>query len=485
MGGIRVEGLSSNVAEVTSTNNLKVQLPTTAAQVGSVRLMSENDDGSVTGTTQLKSPETSIDYRLRVGTDTLLDHQPLWGSTLSTSKFNINTSQWQVGWGQNYGWAMRLNVTSNMGAGAYACVQTRREFNVFAQNVPLYCETSWLISAAVVGTTFYEVGLGTGSGIGGTSSTQVDAAGFRITSTGIYGFVTKNGTSTLTQLLTTLTPNTVYNTTLVLGTGEIQFYINDVAYSLPFKPGTTEIVRWSGMSWYARGGQDTSPASTQYLQVNSYSVMQGDITAMMPPSHNAASIYGSYEKNSWFTGTFSNFTLDTAPSSANLSSALIGFGGHAQYPAAITTAETDRPIWTWSLSSSNNISESHRFVMTGIRICEAMVTAAVTGGPLIMQWALACNYTGTTDTDTNSNPFSGQSRVGPRHVMLGSQAITANAAAGYLSAPIDVEFGLSPIIFSQSSMALTMYNMLTCRFLGTSTTAGTIRQAFQIRGYWI
>mgnify|MGYP003337529955 CR=1 FL=1 len=126
MGGIRIEGTSSNVADVTSNNNLKVQLPTTAAQVGSVRLMSENDDGSVTGTVQLKSPETSIDYRLRVGTDTLLDHQANWGSTLSASKFNINTSQWQVGWGQNYGYAMRLNVTSNTGAGAYACVQTRQ-----------------------------------------------------------------------------------------------------------------------------------------------------------------------------------------------------------------------------------------------------------------------------------------------------------------------------------------------------------------------
>lgn len=483
MGGIRVEGLSSNVAEVTSNNNLKVQLPTTAAQVGSVRLMSENDDGSVTGTTQLKSPETSIDYRLRVGTDTLLDHQPLWSNTLSTSKFNINTSQWQVGWGQNYGYAMRFNVTSNAGAGAFACVQTRREFNVFAQNVPLYCETSWLVSAAVVGTTFYEVGLGTGSL--GSTSFAVDAAGFRITSTGIYGFVTKNGTSTLTQLLTTLTPNTVYNTTLVLGTGEIQFYINDVAYSLPFKPGTTEIVRWSGLSWYARGGQDTSPASTQYLQVNSYSVMQGDITAMMPPSHNAASIYGSYEKNSWFTGTFSNFTLDTAPSSANLSATLTGFGGHAQYPAAITTAETDRPIWGWNLSSANNVSESHRFVMTGIRLCEAMVTGAVTGGPLIMQWSLVFNYTSTTANDSVSNPYSGSSPVSPRYVMLGSQVIAANAAVGYLSSPVDVEFGLSPIVFSQSSLASTMSNMLTCRFLGTSTTAGTIRQAFQIRGYWI
>jgi hypothetical protein len=481
MGGIRIEGSSGNVADATSTGNLKVQLPTTAAQVGSVRLMSENDDGSITGQTQLKSPETSIDYRLRVGTDTLLDHQPLWGTTLNTGKFNINSSQWQVGWGQNRSYGLRINDTSNTGAGAYAIVQTRREFNVFAQNVPLYCETSWSISAAVVGSTFYEIGLGTGHGSTGLAQ---DAAGFRITSGGIYGYVTKNGSDTVTQLLTTLTPGTVYNTTVVLGTGEVQFYINDIAYSMPIKPGTTEVLKFSGMSWFARGGQVSSPATAQYLQVNSYSVMQGDITPMMPPSHNAVSIYGSYEKNAW-AQSFSNFTIDSAPSSYTLGTAIGGFSGHLQYPAAITTGETDRPVWSWSIASAANMGEAHRFVMTGIRLCEAMVTGAVTGGPLIMQWTLVFNYTSTTASDNLSIPYFGQSPAGPKYVMLGSQVIAANASVGYLSSPIDVEFGLSPIIFSTSSMAVVLNNMLTCRFLGTSTTAGTIRQAFQIRGYWI
>ena len=74
MGGIRIEGSSGNVADATSAGNLKVALPTTAAQVGSVRMMSENDDGSITGSPQLKSPETSIDYRMRVGVDSILDH---------------------------------------------------------------------------------------------------------------------------------------------------------------------------------------------------------------------------------------------------------------------------------------------------------------------------------------------------------------------------------------------------------------------------
>jgi hypothetical protein len=67
--------------------------------------------------------------------------------------------------------------------------------------------------------------------------------------------------------------------------------------------------------------------------------------------------------------------------------------------------------------------------------------------------------------------------------MLGSQVITTNAAAGYLSSPVDVDFGAAPIIFQNGWTSV--YNALVCRFLGTSTTAGTIRQAFQIRGYWI
>ena len=76
---------------VDANTNVKVALPNTPAQVGSVRLMSENDSGTVTGTPYLRSPETSSDYRLRVGVDTLFfpTHSTLLHKTLITGLIHL------------------------------------------------------------------------------------------------------------------------------------------------------------------------------------------------------------------------------------------------------------------------------------------------------------------------------------------------------------------------------------------------------------
>ena len=54
--------------------NVKVALTNTTAYVGKMRMMSENDSGTVRtiAGALLKSPETSLDYRLRTGSDVVL-----------------------------------------------------------------------------------------------------------------------------------------------------------------------------------------------------------------------------------------------------------------------------------------------------------------------------------------------------------------------------------------------------------------------------
>ena len=53
--------------------NVKVALTNTPAQMGGVRMFSENDPGTATGSPLLRSPESSMDFRLRVGTDSVWD----------------------------------------------------------------------------------------------------------------------------------------------------------------------------------------------------------------------------------------------------------------------------------------------------------------------------------------------------------------------------------------------------------------------------
>ena len=61
---------SAGKANFDAGYNLNVALPNTPAYMGGVRMFSENDPGTKTGSATLKSPEKSPDYRLRAGLDT-------------------------------------------------------------------------------------------------------------------------------------------------------------------------------------------------------------------------------------------------------------------------------------------------------------------------------------------------------------------------------------------------------------------------------
>ena len=63
-----------------------------AAQAGMVTMQTENDPGTVTGSRYVLSPETSDDYRLRVGVDQMLFHDNFFYSTQNTGKYNFTSA---------------------------------------------------------------------------------------------------------------------------------------------------------------------------------------------------------------------------------------------------------------------------------------------------------------------------------------------------------------------------------------------------------
>ena len=84
-----IEGaLSGNLSEVDAENRIMVNMPTTASYAGYVSLITEHDGGSVTGVADVKSLDISEDYRLRVGTDTLMFNEWFSGSSLNTTLWN-------------------------------------------------------------------------------------------------------------------------------------------------------------------------------------------------------------------------------------------------------------------------------------------------------------------------------------------------------------------------------------------------------------
>ena len=83
-----IEGGSStaNQANVTSTYDLQVNLPTTPNVAGFAAMVSQVDDGTVTGTKLARALEASEDFRLRVGVDTPMFFQTFEGTVVATDR---------------------------------------------------------------------------------------------------------------------------------------------------------------------------------------------------------------------------------------------------------------------------------------------------------------------------------------------------------------------------------------------------------------
>jgi len=92
---------SGNGLEVDASNRALVRLPdaTTPANVGGVRLFSENDTGSATGTAYLVSPETDDDYRLRISHEAVLDCETFNYTAQNTGKHASRTTTMALTWG--------------------------------------------------------------------------------------------------------------------------------------------------------------------------------------------------------------------------------------------------------------------------------------------------------------------------------------------------------------------------------------------------
>ena len=90
-------------ANIVGTNldaggNVKVALTNDPAYAGAVRVFSENDPGSITGTPLLRSPESSMDFRLRVGTDSVWDTEQFNYVAQNTSKHKYTSTTMTVTW---------------------------------------------------------------------------------------------------------------------------------------------------------------------------------------------------------------------------------------------------------------------------------------------------------------------------------------------------------------------------------------------------
>lgn len=244
---VELEGGSNTAgkANVDAGYNLKVALPTTAAYVGSVRLMSENDAGTITGTPYLRGPETSSDYRLRVGNDSMLFEDTFNATTQNSHLwyyiFATMTAAQPGAGSVNFGTVQ--GTTSAHGA----AMRTYQYFPLI-NTAPLAIEFYGgpYISAPVAG----EVWL---SGIGlptAAITRPTDGVWFKYTTDGVEGILAFNGTEYTTGVIMpfdSVTVGEMNKWVIVIGEREVEFWAGDVFLGEKAIPAGNA-VPWLGVS---------------------------------------------------------------------------------------------------------------------------------------------------------------------------------------------------------------------------------------------
>jgi len=475
----------TNIATV--TNGVPVFTGTAAspAGVGAVRMFSENDAGTITGTAALLSPETTNDFRLRTVNDTILDDEVFCYTNQNTGKHSYASTTMTMALASN---ALVTNSGNSTAINTATFFRTQQFFELCGSQNATTVVFEAALSAALTTNTTIDFGMFLQSGSSPYAPT--DGCYFRILPGGFQGVINFNGTevSTSTFSFTTVI-NQVYGFKIIINTDKVQFWINNVLYGTL----TTQVANGAPFASqalplqirHAIGG--TAAAAALSLRVFTYSIQTNDQTNL-PHQHIASMRGGSPQVQQGATtgGQLTTYALGTEPAAVTLTAstapATNTLGGLFVLPGTITPAGSDYPLFAWQNPAGTAAIPGKVFVCTGVIIGELSVTTALTGGPLLFQWAIGYGSTASTLATTESTTFTagGTTKIA-RKIPLGAQSLAAASAVGVISPGFQRNFDSAPLPINPGEF---LHIILRIPTGGTATSAGAPRGSVAVLGYF-
>ena len=476
MANIQGGSNTINVANIDTGYNLNVTLPTNDNLAGKARIMSENDPGSIVGSAYLKSPETSTDFRLRVGTDSLFDNDFFSYPLQNTSKHKyIAVSSMAFGWGGGF---VTTNSALTTAAGAGGLLSTYRYFPTFGAS-STYFEFSLALTALPTTNTIIDIG----AFIPGALPTfaPTDGVYFRISSAGLSCVMNNLGTETSSVVPFTFTPNTVYKFTIAASDTEVEFWINDVLYLEMDTPSGNGAPALAGSLPFSlrhaiAGG---SAGATLQAKLSNYTVSVADMdNHRLWPSVQVGMGNSSIQGSSGFTqGQTANQVNSTSPVLGTLSNTAASYttlGGNFMFNT-VAGAETDYALFGYQNVLGTGGITSRNLVIRG-----AWIDSMITGSginfttPTALHWSLGINAS-TVSLATAEGP-SGRA---PRRIHLGYQTIPISGIDGFTTPQINTNLD-APIAVEPSGF----FHVILKMPRGAATPAQVVRGSVGINAYW-
>ena len=470
MAGFRIEGnTSGNVAEVNASNELTVALSNTPANIGGVRMFSENDAAAVF----LRSPETSKDYRLRTGLDTILLNE-----TFNAAAQNTGT------------WAMIATTmtTSFSAAGAVlnassiTTLTTGAMLKSYARcpllgAAPLYGEVTCLFT--VVPTTNQVIEIGCFDVAAATTAALLDGVFFRINDGVMTGVVCNNASETATATMTMPTFGEMHKYVVSIGERETRFWIDDVLQATLPTPVGNGAPMASGSAplavrVYHKG---VAPLTIQQVRVAKMVASIGDYHTSKPWSLQMAGmgLMGVQGGPGMTQGSTANMANSAAPATATLSNTAAGYttmGGQFQF-AAVVGAETDYALFGYQVPAATAAITGRQLYIRGVSIDAFNSVVATATTATVLQWSL-----GVGSTAVSLATAEAAAAKAPRRIPLGIQTFPVGATVGAVAVPVIANFEALAVNAGE------FVHVILKVPIGTATATEIFRGTVRIEAFW-
>lgn len=482
--------VTGNGVEVTSTNRMKVELETNAesnpSQVGGVRMFSENDPGASTGSAYLKSPETSPDYRMRVGVDTVL-----FNDTFNATAQNTNL------WAYTFATmtaampgAGTVNFSTVQGTtAAHGCFMRTYQYFPLVNTAPLAVEfVGGQFTSALVSGEVWLAGLGLPTA---AVTRPTDGVWFKLTSAGLVGVIAYNGTEVETGILMSISAIALGDTgkyLIVVGEREVEYWADDVLLA------EQEIPTANGIPWLAASApvfmmkyNTGNVANTNTMRVARVGVSLYDVQTSKPWSHiqSGMAMHCGVGQNGSTMGStaggFSQSAIAATSAGANTTANVTGLGGYGVMTAQATNvAAAGDMIATSYLNPAPTINITGRnLYITGVSISCMNTGAAVATTATSLVWGLAWGHTSVSLATTETASFATATTHAPRRIPLGMcSAAIGTVVGGSYDKEIRRTFD-APIVVRPGE-----YIATTVRFrVGTATASQELTYVVAFDGY--
>jgi hypothetical protein len=464
MAGIKIANGTAASAEQTvdTDGNAHVVTPVDIAQAGHVALASEIDDGTVLGTRELKALETSEDYRLRVGVDTVLFNHSFEGAIIARDRLlqtdTTATSAQTTG-------QLTINSGLSTTSGHAAHIRTYRTFPLLG-SFTTYAEM-WLASAGNTATgAVSEFGFGYTAG---ATVQATDGVFFRVMSGGQLRAIIVNNSVDIagTDITTTNVPprdgagsfdiSETNHYIIAVHSDTVKFWINHVLVATVPVPGVYGSPSSSSAApVFARVYNSGTASAARQILLRYLNVSVGDLSSSKPWSQQCAGGGGgSYQIQpgatsgpnvtrgagalGWPTsGTArvaGTWTATTAPALASL-------GGSYLTPAISTlTSDADYPVFAYLNPSGTATLQGRTLYITGVRVGESCATTVASTNAIALTHIVGVGSTTSATTATE-----GAAVVAARGSIVGTHAFGATDAVGTMKPGYFIDFSEGPLV---------------------------------------